>query len=61
VEGLYTVTNVEEDLYITVEGVVKNKFVLTFKDGDTIISQTTYEVGEIVIAPPDPTKEGYTF
>ena len=61
VEGVYTVTDVQEDLYITVEGIVKNTFVLTFKDGDTIISQTTYEVGAIIVVPEDPVKDGYTF
>ena len=61
VNGVYHVENVQEDLYIVVEGVVINTFVLTFKDGTHILSQTTYAVGEQIVVPEDPKKQGYTF
>lgn len=59
--GLFSVKNVETDLYITVEGLRKNVFTLTFKDGEEILSEVRYEVGASVTVPEDPIKEGYTF
>jgi len=61
VNELYHVENVSDDITITVEGLRKNIFTLTFKDGDTIISEEQYEVGAPITAPENPTKDGYTF
>lgn len=39
----------------------KNKYKLTFKTGDTIISQTDVYYDDAITAPPAPVKEGYSF
>lgn len=61
VDGNYTINNIQEDVTITIEGIVLNKFVVTFKDGDVIYSQTELSVGDAIVKPEDPTKDGYTF
>ena len=38
-----------------------NRYTITFKDGDKVLSAVTQDYAAAVNAPADPTKEGYTF
>ena len=41
---------------------VSNKVTITFKDWDnSVISTTKYTYGDAIVAPTNPTREGYTF
>ena len=49
-----------EDMVLTARWTV-NRYTITFKDGDEVISAVTRDYAAAVKAPADPTKEGYTF
>ena len=49
-----------EDMVLTARWTV-NRYTITFKDGDEVISAVTRDYAAEVKAPADPTKEGYTF
>ena len=62
--GVYVVSDVTEDVVITVEGVALNTWTVYYKDveGGTVVTTQTYAVGETITAPSDvPTREGYVF
>ena len=64
-DGLYTVSNVTEDIVLTVEGVELNRWTVYFygeRGDDEPFAETEVEVGGEIVAPEEtPTKEGYTF
>ena len=61
-DNAYTIKNIESDMVITVEGVEKNTYVVTFNsNGGTAVTAQNVSYNEQVSILTEPNKTGYTF